>query len=172
MKGRQVLSAEWTGSRREPESSSQFRIQIRRAGTRGQGVFTADPISRGEVAIVGRPVAELAERTWQTLQVGVASHIKIDEPFELVNHSCDPNCGIRPNDHGGYDLIAMRDIAAGEEITFDYCMTEWICVGFSACRCGSDRCRKTILGAQGMAAEDLSLYEGFTAPHLENLAGS
>jgi uncharacterized protein len=44
----------------------------------------------------------------------------------LVNHSATPNCAfIRHFEELALDLVALRDIAAGEEITFDYGMTLW-----------------------------------------------
>ena len=44
-------------------------------------------------------------------------------PFDsadFVNHSCDPNCGIV----GSVLLVTMRDVEAGEELCFDYAMTD------------------------------------------------
>ena len=44
-------------------------------------------------------------------------------PFDsadYVNHSCDPNCGIV----GSVLLVTMRDVDAGEELCFDYAMTD------------------------------------------------
>ena len=59
-------------------------------------------------------------------------------PARFINHSCDPNCDAE-NDEGRIWIIANRDIAAGEEITFNY--------GFDLedyrsypCRCGSSDC--------------------------------
>ena len=129
------------------EPQTAVLLEIRTSGDKGQGVFAAEPLRRGDVAIVGKPVRRSAERTWQTVQVDVDQHIKIDLPLELVNHSCAPTCGPRANSFGGYDLVALRDIAAGEEITFGYCMTEWLLVGFDECRCASDQCRGSIRGA-------------------------
>ena len=44
----------------------------------------------------------------------------------LVNHSAAPNCRfVRYIEARGLDVIALRDIAAGEEITFDYGMKLW-----------------------------------------------
>ncbi|MCB1095564.1 MAG: SET domain-containing protein-lysine N-methyltransferase [Verrucomicrobiae bacterium] len=55
-----------------------------------------------------------------------------------INHSCDPNCWVDVID-GRIWVIALRDIAQGEELTFDY--------GFDVehwkehpCRCGSVSC--------------------------------
>ena len=44
----------------------------------------------------------------------------------LVNHSATPNCAfIRHFAALALDLVALRTIEAGEEITFDYGMTLW-----------------------------------------------
>jgi SET domain-containing protein len=44
----------------------------------------------------------------------------------LFNHSPDPNCKFtRYIDAMALDVIALRDIAAGEELTFNYGMTLW-----------------------------------------------
>lgn len=41
----------------------------------------------------------------------------------FINHSCDPNCGVEKWDVNGEErcaIFALRDIYAGEELTFDY----------------------------------------------------
>ena len=44
----------------------------------------------------------------------------------LMNHSSDPNCDfVRYIEALALDLFALRDIAAGEELRFDYGMTLW-----------------------------------------------
>jgi len=62
---------------------------------------------------------------------------------DYVNHSCDPNCGAR-EESSTVVLIALQDIHAGDEITFDYstCMLDepWLL----ECACGSARCRGRI----------------------------
>lgn len=56
----------------------------------------------------------------------------------LINHSCTPNCRAETI-RGHVWIIARREIAAGEEITFDYGFpyAEW---RLHPCRCGSLRC--------------------------------
>ena len=56
----------------------------------------------------------------------------------LINHSCAPNCRVEVQ-RGRIWIIANRDIAAGEELTYDYGFrfSEW---RLHACRCGSARC--------------------------------
>lgn len=65
----------------------------------------------------------------------------------FLNHSCDPNCKSTIEDRRVF-IDALRDIAPGEELTFDYKLD----VNASseakkryACRCGSPNCRGTML---------------------------
>jgi len=56
----------------------------------------------------------------------------------FINHSCEPNCRAE-QDRGRIWIIAERDIAAGEEVTFDYGFpySDW---RNNPCRCGSPTC--------------------------------
>ena len=55
-----------------------------------------------------------------TLQVGPdAFKLPNGSLDDFTNHSCDPNTGIRLNDRGMI-VVALRDIAAHEELTYDY----------------------------------------------------
>ena len=56
----------------------------------------------------------------------------------FVNHSCDPNCETDEEDDRVY-IITLRDVAAGEELTYDY----WLYDGDddARCYCGSQSCR-------------------------------
>ena len=63
---------------------------------------------------------------------------------DFVNHSCDPNCGLRMID-GELTLFAISEIPTGAELTFDYatCVSpadEWR----MDCACGTPRCRGSI----------------------------
>ena len=78
-----------------------------------------------------------------------------------ANHSCEPNCGIKNH----FDLVAMRPLAAGEQITWDYAMSEnndW----FMLCRCGSRRCRNLITGYRNLPPEFREAYKGFISQWL------
>jgi uncharacterized protein len=59
-------------------------------------------------------------------------------PARYVNHSCSPNCEAEC-DEGHIWIIAMREIAAGEELTFNY---GYDLVDYKdyPCRCGSPEC--------------------------------
>lgn len=63
-------------------------------------------------------------------------------PERYINHSCDPNSYVKTVS-GRRLVIALRDLAEGEEITYDYCIngdgaTTWFC------HCGAARCRREI----------------------------
>jgi hypothetical protein len=63
-------------------------------------------------------------------------------PERHINHSCDPNVYVRTV-NGRRLVIALRDIAEGAEIAYDYCIngsgdTVW------TCHCGAARCRRSI----------------------------
>ena len=59
----------------------------------------------------------------------------------FINHSCAPNVGIL----GQIIFVAMRDVRAGEELTYDWAMEENI-PARTECRCGAPTCRKILTG--------------------------
>ena len=56
----------------------------------------------------------------------------------FINHSCDPNCET-DEIRGHVWIIAARDIAPGEELTYDYNLYDGI--GEAPCSCGAHSCR-------------------------------
>lgn len=67
----------------------------------------------------------------------------LDFLYFLQNHSCDPNCHIEKWHVDGefcIGLFALKDIAAGEELTYDYNFQTFGDVR-QECLCGADRCR-------------------------------
>jgi SET domain-containing protein len=60
----------------------------------------------------------------------------------FINHSCDANCETS-EERGRVWIKAIRPIAAGEEITYDYCLYDG--GGDEAqCNCGAKKCRGTM----------------------------
>lgn len=86
-----------------------------------------------------------------------------------INHSCDPNAGFR----GQITLVAMRDIEIGEEITYDYAMTD-IETDMEAawepesCTCGAETCRGKITGHDWKHTDVQKKYEGYFSTHVAN----
>lgn len=74
------------------------------------------------------------------VQVGTNDYLDTEAPERFINHSCDPNCGFREAD----TLVAVRDIAEGEELTFDYSTSMDENSWTLDCRCRSFICRGVI----------------------------
>jgi len=75
--------------------------------------------------------------TSHSIQTGPQTHIDGLGAIAYLNHSCDPNTVV---DTAAMSLRAVRDIAAGEELTFFYPSTEWQLEQPFICRCGTPQC--------------------------------
>ena len=71
------------------------------------------------------------------------------------NHSCDPNIGVR----GQIVFVALRPIAAGEELTHDWATTDDDDYTMT-CRCGAPCCRGTITGKDWQRKDLQRKYQG------------
>jgi hypothetical protein len=156
------------------------RLEKRSSDTEGSGVFAREDIKKDErLAIFGGKIM-LIDEVYRIPHGMQRFTMQIEERFVLgptgdcaedtdfFNHSCDPNAGFS----GQVFLVALRDIRAGEEITFDYAMTVSESVGsdmvFSMdCACGSPRCRKTITEQDWMLPELQERYRGYFSPYIQ-----
>jgi hypothetical protein len=156
-------------------------LEKRKSDAQGWGVFARMDIRKGDrLAIFGGKIM-LIDEMYQipeemqryTMQIedrfvlGPAGTVPEDTDF--FNHSCDPNSGFK----GQVFLVAMRDIIAGEEITFDYGMTVAESVGSDMifamdCSCGSPRCRKKITEQDWMLPELQVRYQGYFSPYIQD----
>ena len=121
----------------------------------GRGLSATGPFARDEiVAIKGGHIvdtatlARLSERSRNSdIQIADGFHLAAldDAEYEPVmlflNHSCEPNVGFA----GNIVLVAMRDIAPGEELTTDYAFFDDY-DGAMPCRCGTPSCRGVVDG--------------------------
>ncbi|TDH70939.1 hypothetical protein CCR75_008028 [Bremia lactucae] len=65
----------------------------------------------------------------------------------FINHSCEPNCVVEKWDVNSEErcaIFAMRDIFAGEELTFDYKFESFSKAEITECLCEAPNCRKVI----------------------------
>lgn len=112
----------------------------------GRAVFATERIGAGEeIMRYGGPFLRHDQTTPQTLavQVGPDRYLGASGGADdCVNHSCDPNAGLVVRDDGrDVRLVAVRDIAAGEEICFDYSTTMDEDDFELDCACGAAACR-------------------------------
>jgi hypothetical protein len=77
---------------------------------------------------------------------------------DYVNHSCNPNSYLRCDGFGKAELFALKPIAAGEEITWDYSTTTNEADYALHCKCGSSLCRQIIGGYQTLPPSRKAYY--------------
>jgi uncharacterized protein len=141
-------------------------------GGLGHHTVAVEPIAAGEtVAAFGGRCVDRHELDLLPLHQQARS-IQIDdglymagapepEPGDFVNHSCAPNCGMR----GAVLVVAMRDIAVGEELSYDFAMADGDDDEFD-CTCGAPSCRGRITGRDWMLPELQLAYRGYFSPYL------
>jgi hypothetical protein len=141
------------------------RIQTRRSGVHGKGVFALQDIAEGETLIeyVGEIISwdEAQDRhphdpndPNHTFYFHVNEDRVIDalhggNSSRWINHSCDPNCEA-DEENDRIFIKAIRNIKAGEELNYDYGLiidepyTKKLKAEYP-CWCGSANCRGTLL---------------------------
>lgn len=140
----------------------------------GYAVYTRQPVKKDELlAVWGGRVATLAEvlalpaaERGHTIQVHdelYLAPLDMQEPADFINHSCNPNAGIS----GQITLVAMRDIEAGEEVTFDYAMTDSSSFDEFECACGAAACRGRVSGSDWKRSELWARYDGYFSSYLQ-----
>ena len=133
-----------------------------------------EAISKGELIVVwsgklvsGEELRELPQTVRRySLQVEESQYLVSltdCEPADYVNHCCEPNAGLS----GQITLVAMRDIKVGEEITYDYAMSDGSPYDEFRCSCGSVHCRGHVSGSDWRDAELGRRYAGYFSPYLE-----
>jgi hypothetical protein len=82
-----------------------------------------------------------------------------------LNHSCEGNCCF--DDDG--DFVAIRRIAKGNELTYDYGLVESNPDFRMPCTCGSRNCRHVITGNDWKDEAFQALHRDRMHPHLRHL---
>src|SRR5512139_2336343 len=82
----------------------------------GRGVFAGQVFHKGQVVIVAAGLLRDTQ-TMFTIQVDWSKHLEVDEPARYLNHSCEPNLGVKTAAPDCVHFIALRAILAGEELT-------------------------------------------------------
>jgi len=146
-------------------TSGGRRIQTRRSGVHGNGVFAVQDIAEGETLIEykGEIISwkeALRRHPHDPTQPQHTFYFHVDDDRVIdgnvdgnasrwINHSCEPNCEA-DEQKGRVFIKALRNIAAGEELNYDYGLiidepyTRKLLSEFP-CWCGSEDCRGTLL---------------------------
>jgi hypothetical protein len=135
-------------------------------------VFALQPFAAGQLlAVFGGKVVSaeglhrLRGRRRLALQVDDELYLvsQVEGPCDWVNHSCDPSAGMS----GQVCLVARRALRPGDEVCYDYCMTDGSDYDEFECACGAATCRRVIRGTDWTRAELQQTYEGYFSPYLE-----
>ena len=138
------------------------KAMVRPSPIHGRGLFAVESIARGEVVCVKgghifdrRRLEELTPRLGpaeiqigEDLFIGPVQEDEREGSMIFSNHSCEPNIGVR----GEITFVALRAIAAGEELTHDWATTDDD--GYRMeCRCGAPSCRGAVTGRDWRRAD-------------------
>lgn len=129
-----------------PSSDKRKLLQVHDLGKKGRGVVAAEDIRKGDlierspVLIIPHEDRPAIDKTIIFTYVFMWEHGTVEEDLykhegraaitlgftSLLNHSHKPNAEfIRHIDELLLDVVALRDIKKGEEVTIDYQMTLW-----------------------------------------------
>jgi len=108
----------------------KIRVRVGTSYIAGQGLFAGQDIKQGTKIIryIGEKITQ--EETERRLAVGNVYIFGLNERYAIdgsthkntaryINHSCDPNCHTEQFGDTIW-IVAIRDIAAGEELTYNY----------------------------------------------------
>jgi hypothetical protein len=99
----------------------------------------------------------LTQPTYLTVQIDHHQHIHLAPEFlQYINHSCEPNVYF---DVSKREVRCLRDIEAGEELTFFYPSTEWSMIQAFECTCGNPSCLGIINGAAFLDKNLINKYK-------------
>ncbi len=129
---------------------------IRSSAIHAAGCYTTTPIGKGVLVaeydgprLTKREADTAYEESPITYLFGIGDGSTVIDGHSMamfINHSCDPNCETEEL-QGRVWIRAIRDIAAGEEITYDYCLYDGG-DDEAICNCGAPQCRGTMYSPQ------------------------
>jgi uncharacterized protein len=147
------------------KSNDSRRIQVRKSGVHGKGVFALKPIAAGERIIeykgqiITWPEA-LRRHPHDPKDPNHTFYFHIDDKYVIdakvggnasrwINHACEPNCKAEQVEQQVF-IEALRELHPGEELFYDYGLVidERLTPKLKKeyeCRCGSPICRHTML---------------------------
>jgi SET domain-containing protein len=151
------------------------KVVVKASAIHGRGLFAREPIGRGEIVCVKgghvfdrRRLAELQPELGPAeiqiapdLFIGPVRAAEREGSMIFSNHSCEPNIGVQ----GQIVFVAMRDVAAGEELTHDWAMTDDDSYEM-ACSCGAPTCRRVITGQDWRRPELQQKYGDYMSWYL------
>jgi len=149
------------------------KVEVKDGGVDKKGSFAVLDIPKGEIVFIKGGHIVCRDEIYASSVINsylplsdkyfIGAVVPEEESFVkiFVNHSCEPNCGVR----GEITFVSMRDITSGEELTIDYAMVDDEDYSFR-CTCGLPNCRGEVTGRDWMIPELQIRYENYFARYL------
>ena len=131
-------------------------LRVVRSSIDGYGVVATRPFAASDL------IAQVDGVAWRdgdpvddrySLWIDDGLYFDMVDQTRWINHSCDPNAGVQTGvaDDGAVwaRIVALRPIAIGEEIAYDYAFPAHLA---EPCRCGSSCCRGQIIDEDALPA--------------------
>ncbi|KAH8555657.1 hypothetical protein BGW37DRAFT_478069 [Umbelopsis sp. PMI_123] len=138
---------EWIG---DPENFNS-RLRVVRSFKKGDVIVSLEGLTAGPKA-------------YSSVQISETEHVELNSDLLYMNHSCSPTAIL---DLKRKAVLANKDLAAGDEITFFYPSTEWDMAQPFDCWCGSTSCIKRVQGASKIDAATLKNFQ--LSEHIQRL---
>lgn len=152
------------------------KVQVKQAPGKGKGLFAIDTIKKGEIVSISGGVIISADE-WEKFkgehgdyayfieEEFLIAPLNPDDPSDdwRMNHCCEANCGLK----GQIVFVAMRDISEGEELLYDYAMTESDPSYELNLSCKHETCRKKFTGNDWKNPVIQKKYDGYFSIYLQ-----
>lgn len=152
------------------------KTEVKKSPIHGRGLFAKKAIKKGELIsvkgghkinretlikhrdIIKDAELQIADNLW----LAPLTAEEFEENMIFLNHSCEPNVGWK----GSTRVVAMRGIAAAEELVLEYAThkSEHYTL---ICNCKSQKCRRLITGKDWQNKKIQEKYKSFFTPYLQ-----
>ncbi len=128
-------------------------VEIKNSNIQGKGVYACKNFKNGSCVLKiddSHVITDITTLTKEQYELHCdylsdGTVILMQEPEVYINHSCDPNTYVKTINKVR-EVLAMRDIKAGDEITYDYAINGDNAGTFD-CKCNAKSCRRVYTGS-------------------------
>lgn len=140
----------------------------------GKTYFAKRNFKKGEVVLIMAGKKIFHQTKCYSVQISMNEHFSPSQwTGKYFNHSCEPNCFIHSK-MKTLNLIAMKSISLGDELTFAYWMTEykWTKIADEnkiKCKCGSKSCKGKIFSFSQLSDLEKKKYKKYLSKYLQKI---
>ncbi len=152
------------------------KTHIAQTKNTGHGLFAQEPILKDEHIFVIEGTIRKDEYTTDEANSPYPNDLNISpgiwitphdsNPWRYVNHSCNPNLGLK-QDNDKFIAIAMKDITLNEELTINYAITEGNPYWQMECTCQQLSCVGIVRSIVHLSSSKFTFYKPYLLPALK-----